>query len=166
MSRKQELKAIRLFAEFDGDDVDAFVAAGRRKTWPADHLVFEMGSLNSSLFVIYTGSVKVDRVGTAGDIPLATLGAGETFGEMSFMDGSRTTAAVTTTVPTEVLEISRESVDRLLGEKPDLGMKFWRNLALDLKQRLTKTDEVIDQYVDLNQVLLQDQSLREYYSRL
>jgi CRP/FNR family transcriptional regulator, cyclic AMP receptor protein len=166
MSRKQELKAIQLFAEFDDDAVDAFVAAAHRKNWPADHLVFAMGRPNSSLFIICTGSVKVDRLGTAGDIPLATLGAGETFGEMSFMDGSRTTAAVTTTEPTEVLEISRESVDKLLDEKPDLGLKFWRSLALDLKQRLTKTDEVIDQYIDLNQVLLQDQSLREYYSRL
>jgi CRP-like cAMP-binding protein len=125
-----------------------------------------MGDRNSSLFIICTGSVKIDRLGTADDIPLATLAAGQTFGEMSFMDDSRTTAAVTATEPTEVLEISRESVDQLLDEKPNLGVKLWRNFALDLKQRLTKTNELIDQYIDINQVLLQDQSLREYYSRL
>ena len=82
------------------------------------------------------------------------------------MDGSRTTATVTAREPAEVLEISRKSVDRLLDEKPNMGVKLWRNFALDLKQRLAKTNEVIDQYVDINQVLLQDQSLREYYSRL
>jgi CRP-like cAMP-binding protein len=125
-----------------------------------------MGDRNSSLFIICTGSVKIDRLGTADDIPLATLAVGQTFGEMSFMDDSRTTAAVTATEPTEVLEISRESVDQLLDEKPNLGVKLWRNFALDLKQRLTKTNELIDQYIDINQVLLQDQSLREYYSRL
>ena len=123
-------------------------------------------TLNSSLFIICAGSVKIERLGTADDIPLATLGAGQTFGEMSFMDGSRTTAAVTAAKPTEVLEITRQSVDRLLDEKPDLAVKLWRNFALDLKQRLTKTNEVIDQYIDINQVLLQDQTLREYYSRL
>ncbi len=82
------------------------------------------------------------------------------------MDGSRTTAAVTAIEPTDVLEISRESVDQLLDEKPDLGVKLWQNFALDLKQRLTETNNLIDQYIDINQVLLQDQSFREYYSRL
>jgi CRP/FNR family cyclic AMP-dependent transcriptional regulator len=111
-------------------------------------------------------AVRVERIGVADNIPLATLEAGQTFGEMSFMDGSQTTAAVIATEPTEVLEISRESVDRLLEGKPELGVKLWRNFALDLKQRLTETNQLIDQYIDLNQVLLQDQTLREYYSRL
>ncbi len=125
-----------------------------------------MGDRNSSLFIICTGSVKIDRLGTADDIPLATLAVGQTFGEMSFMDGSQTTAAVTATEPTEVLEISRESVDQLLDEKPNLGVKLWRNFALDLKQRLTKTNEVIDQYIDINQVLRDDRSFGEIYGRL
>ncbi len=166
MSSQEDLKAIQLFAGFDDDDFDAFVEATDRRSVPADHVFFGMGNLNSSLFIICAGSVKIDRLGTAEDIPLATLGAGQTFGEMSFMDGSQTTAAVTATEPTDVLEISRESVDQLLDEKPDLGVKLWRNFALDLKQRLTKTNELIDQYIDINEVLLQDQSFREYYSRL
>ncbi len=166
MSSQNDLKAIQLFAGFDDDEIDAFVDAADRQSVPADHVFFEMGKLNSSLFIICAGSVKIDRLGTADDIPLATLGSGQTFGEMSFMDDSQTTAAVTATEPTEVLEISRESVDKLLDEKPNLGVKLWRNFALDLKQRLTKSNELIDQYIDINQVLLQDQSLREYYSRL
>jgi len=166
MSRQEEFKAIRLFAGFDGDEIDAFVEAADRKSLPADHVFFGMGDLNSALFIICSGSVKIDRIGAESDIPLATLGAGETFGEMSFMDGSRTTGTVTATEPTDVLEISRESVAKLLDKKPDLAMKLWRNFALDLKQRLTKTNEVIDQYIDLNQVLLQDQTFRQYYSRL
>jgi CRP-like cAMP-binding protein len=166
MSRQQNLKAIQLFAGFDDDEIDAFVDAADRRSVPAHHVFFGMGNLNSSLFIICAGSVKIDRLGAGTYIPLATLGAGQTFGEMSFMDDSRTTAAVTATEPTEVLEISRESVDRLLDEKPDMGLKHWRNFALDLKQRLTKTSELIYQYININQALLQDQSLREYYSRL
>ncbi len=166
MDDYESLRAIQLIAGFDDDEIAAFVGACVRRSVPADHVFFSMGTLNSSLFIISAGSVKIERLGTADDIPLATLEAGQTFGEMSFMDGSRTTAAVTAAKPTEFLEISRESVDRLLDEKPDLGVKLWRNFALDLKQRLTNTNEIIDQYIDINQVLLQDQSLREYYSRL
>ena len=166
MSRQQEFSANRLFGGFNGDEIDAFVEAADRKSLPTDHVFFRMGDINSSLFIICTGSVKIDRIGAADDIPLVDLGGGGTFKEMTFMDGSRTTGTVTATEPTDVLEISRESVSKLLDKKPDLAMKLWRNFALDLKQRLTKTNEVIDQYIDLNQVLLQDQTFRQYYSRL
>ncbi len=69
-------------------------------------------------------------------------------------------------VQTEVLEISRNAVDHLLAENPDLGVKLWRNLALDLKQRLAKTNEMIDHYVDMNQVLLDNPALGQFYGRL
>jgi CRP-like cAMP-binding protein len=165
MRRQEDGKAIRFFEGFAEDEINAFVNVANRKSVPADHVFFGMGSPNSSLFIIRTGSVKVERLGTSEDIALATLGAGETFGEMSFLDGSRTAAMVTAREPTEVYEISRESVDKLLAENPALGVKLWRNVALALKQRLTKANEVIDQYIDINQVILQDQSLREFYSR-
>ncbi len=99
------------------------------------------------------------------EIPLATSEAGQTFGEMPFMNGSRSTATATTTEPTEVLEISRESVDRLLADKSDPSVKLWRKFALELKQRLTKTNELIDHYVDIYQVLLDNPSLSQYYGR-
>ncbi len=166
MDDYENLRVIQLIAGFDDDEIAAFVDACVRRSVPADHVFFSMGALNSSLFIVCAGSVKVDRPGTADDVPLATLGAGQTFGEMSFMDGSRTTAAATTAEPTEVLEISRQSVDLLLEENPDLGVKLWRNFALDLKQRLTRTNELIDHYVDINQVLLDNPSLGQYFGRL
>ena len=110
MSSQENLKASQLFAGFGDDEIAAFVDAGVRRSVPADHVFFRMGDLNSALFIVCAGSVKVDRLGTADDVPLTTLEAGQTFGEMSFMDGSRTTAAVTATEPTEVLEILRETV--------------------------------------------------------
>ena len=166
MHHQENLKAIQLFAGFDDDEIDAFIAAADGKSIPPEHVFFSMGTPNSSLFIIRAGSVKVERLGTSNDIPLATLAAGQTFGEMSFLDGSRTTAAVTAQELTKVYEISRASVDRLLVENPQMGVKLWRNIALSLKQRLTKANEVIDQHIDINQVLLQDQTLREYYGRL
>jgi CRP-like cAMP-binding protein len=105
MDDYENLREIQLIAGFDDDEIAAFVDACVRRSVPGDHVFFSMGALNSSLFIICAGAVKIERLGTADDIPLATLGPGQTFGEMSFMDGSRTTAAVTTTKPTDVLEI-------------------------------------------------------------
>jgi CRP/FNR family transcriptional regulator, cyclic AMP receptor protein len=166
MNRPDNFKAIPLFAGFDDNEIEAFIAATNRKTLPPDHVFFAMGKVNSSLFIIRRGSVRVERLGTSDAIPLATLEAGQTFGEMSFMDASRTTATVTASELVEIYEISREAVEKLLTERPNIGVKLWKNIAHMLKRRLTKANEVIDQYTDINQLLLQDQSLREYYSRL
>ncbi len=166
MNRDETLQAIELYSGFDDDEISAFVNATARRSLPPDHIFFAMGSLNSTLFIICTGAVKVERIGTAEDIPLAILEGGKTFGEMSFMDGSTTTAEVTATEQTEVLEISRESVDRLLDDNQGIGLKLWRNLALDLKQRLSRTNELIDHYIDINQVLTDNQAYGKVLGRI
>ena len=166
MDDHQILKRMQLFSEFYEAEIDAFIRSAVRRAEPAGHVFLSMGTVNSSIFIICRGSVKVERFGTADDIPIATLGVGQSFGEMSFMDGSPATASVTTAEPTEVLELSREAVDQMVEGFAPLALKLWRNLALVLKQRLAKTNEVIDQYIDINQVLLQDHSFREYYNRL
>ncbi len=125
-----------------------------------------MGAANSSVFIVCKGRVGIERISAADDIPIATLGVAETFGEMSFMDDSCATASVVGAEATEVLELSRETVDGLIDVNATVALKFWRNLALVLKQRLAKSNEVIDQYVDINQVLLQQESFRDYYDRL
>ena len=38
-------------------------------------------------------------------------------------------------------------------EHPILAAKLWRGLALALKRRLSRTNELVDHYVDLAQVL-------------
>lgn len=166
MDDRQILKDMQLFSDFYEAEIDAFIRAANRRPVPAGHVFLRMGAVNASIFIICKGCVEVARFGSADDIPIATLGVGQSFGEMSFMDGSPATASVTTVEPTEALELPREAVDRMIEGYAPLALKFWRNLALVLKQRLTKTNEVIDQYIDINQVLLQDQSFRDYYNRL
>jgi CRP-like cAMP-binding protein len=163
MGDHESLKAIRLFTGFDNDEIDAFINAANDRSVPEGHMFFAMGDRNNSLFVIRAGAVKAERLGTEDYISIATLEPGQTFGEMSFMDGSPATATVTTTAPTEFLEITRESLDQLLQEKPGLGVKLWRNFALDLKERLSRTNELVDHYIDINQVLLDDPSLADYF---
>ena len=160
------LKGMRLFTDFYNAEIEAFIRASVRRSEPAGQVFLVMGAVNSSMFIICKGSVTVKRFGSTDDIPIATLGAGQTFGELSFMDGSKATASVVATEPTEVLQLSREAVDGMIEGYAPLALKFWRNLALVLKERLVKTNEVIDQYVDINQVLLRNQSFREYYNRL
>ena len=107
------------------------------------------------------GAVQVERPGTAERTLLTTLHPGQVFGEMSFMDGSRATASVVATESCEVLEIPHAALESLLEDRPELSGKLWRNLALELRARLAATNKLVDHYADIQQLLLQDPTLRD-----
>jgi CRP-like cAMP-binding protein len=159
------LKNVPLFSDFYEAEIDALIRAAAPHTVPEGHVFLKMGAKNASIFVICDGSVGVKRANLGEDIPIATLGVGQCFGELSFMDGSPATATVTAAEATKVFEISSATLDDMIDGYAPLALKFWRNLALLLKDRLTKTNEVIDQYMDVKKVLQKDSLFREIYTK-
>lgn len=147
------LTDIPLFHSLSTEERAAIEAAGRRHRVSAGHVFLKMGDDNAALFVVVDGSVRVERPGVQNDTELAKLGRGAVFGELSFLDGGRANAKVVAVGPTEVLELRHEAFDRLMGDHPALAAKLWRNLAIELKRRLIRTNELVDHYVDLAQVL-------------
>ena len=72
-------------------------------------------------------------------IPLATLGAGEFFGEMSFVDGTPTSARVVADEPTRLRIIDTATVDSLTAKDPAFGARLYRSIAAILADRLRLT---------------------------
>ena len=142
-----------LFADFEADELSHVVAGTQRRSVPAGHVFITLGSSNEVLFVVLSGSVSVERPGVETDVVLATLDSGAVFGEMTFLDGSRAAATVTASEQTEVMELRSEDLHEILSQYPELAVKLWRNLALELRRRLIRTDELVDYYADLTQVL-------------
>jgi CRP-like cAMP-binding protein len=160
----EQLKSCALLAGFDAGEIDALVKTARERRAEAGQALLRMGEPNSAIHVIVSGAVKITRIGAEGELLLSTLKAGQTFGEMSFIDASRTGAAVVATEPTLILEIGRESVDALAESNPKATAKLWRNVALDLRRRLARSNEVVEHLTDINQILT-DPSLRDHYSQ-
>ena len=67
------------------------------------------GTTGHSFFVIRDGEVSV----TAGGDEIATLGAGDFFGELALLATGRRTATVTTTRPSHMLVLFGDDVTRL-----------------------------------------------------
>ena len=146
-------KEILLFRSFEQAEREAVEAGGKLHRVGPGHTFLQVGSKNTSLFIVITGSVRVTRPGAEHETELARLSSGALFGELSFLDGSRTSASVVAVEPTEVLELGHDTLDRMMEQHPALAAKLWRNLAIELKGRLIRTNELVDHYVDLAQVL-------------
>ena len=69
-------------------------------------------------------------------VPLAVLGAGEFFGEMSFVDGTPTSARVVADEPTRLRVIDTATVDNLSKADPAFAGRLYRSIAAILAERL------------------------------
>ena len=140
------LTKIHLFHYLSEEQV-AIVAAGLKEYHlAADVEVIKEGIEGDSLYLIYSGSVRVTRKG--GKEPLARLVRHDYFGEEALLKRRKHTATVTTLEPTLLLILSGEHFKMLIKQIPDLRTNFAvtvasHKLANRLHFNWVRKDEVI-----------------------
>lgn len=87
--------------------------------------IFSQGDPGDRAFVVVSGEVRISRNMGTRYVDLATLRPGSIFGELSLFDGRPRAANAVATVPTVVMEVSRERFDTMLEEMEP----FTRNLV-------------------------------------
>jgi len=97
----------------------------------ADTVVLE-GNTDDRLYLIVEGRAEASTTGPSGIVPLATLGSGELFGELSLLErGSRRQATVTAVEPLLLLGLRAADFRRALDAHPEARSAF-EKLADDL----------------------------------
>ena len=74
-----------------------------------------------------SGTVSVTIAGE--DRPVATLGPGDIFGEMSLLTGARRSATVTALEPIRTVEVNKQALAHVLEHSPTLVGRFVEMLA-------------------------------------
>lgn len=105
LDRTQRLDLVRRFVGHE-------VAAGTD--------IVREGEPGRGLYVVLHGAVDVWKRDGAEKVLLATLGAGDVFGEMSLLQGAPATASVTAAQRATVLFLAREYVERLMAGLPSM----------------------------------------------
>jgi CRP-like cAMP-binding protein len=131
--------AIQFLPFLDPGEESALLAAAPVQSFVQDQLVFDQNVSLRAIFLIDAGSVRVERQDRGAMIPLATLGAGEFFGEMSFVDGTPTSARVVADEPTRLRVIDTGTVDNLTRTDPSFAGRLYRSIAAILADRLRLT---------------------------
>lgn len=118
-----------------------------------EEVIFEENSAGDELFVIAQGEVEilldpslVQTVPAPGSrsVTIATLRAGQTFGEVALVDqGLRTASARSISDRTRLLVLPRKRLISLCDSYPELGYRVMRNLAADLAFKIRGTDLLI-----------------------
>jgi len=79
---------------------------------------------------------------------IALIGQGQSFGEMSMIDGEPRFASCVAAEACTIAVLSRESLARIILEQTTLGAKLLMELVLMLSQRLRHTSSRLMEYMD------------------
>jgi CRP-like cAMP-binding protein len=128
-------KGIPLFADLPTEQLRLIAFGAVRLELVAGQVLFREGAKALSGFVVLSGAVQLTTGETSLRKTMATCEAGSLIGEIALLIETRRPATATATAPSQVLEIERKAILRMLNEYPGVAIRMRDRLA----NRLTAT---------------------------
>src|SRR6516164_2736560 len=133
------LRGERLFDCLSEDQLNQMVNQARLKLFGRGEPVIEEGAAGDSMFVMLRGAANVFVSKNGSKIQVATLGAGDCFGEMSLLTGEPRSATVRADGDCYVMEIGKPVMAEVLSSAPSCMEQLSQLLA----QRKMQTEGVL-----------------------
>lgn len=130
------LRRIRVLAELQEEDLTAFANHMELARFGNGDLVLAQGSQNDAMHLIVEGEVRVCQKEGETETELATLEAGEFFGDISLFDADPCSADFLTNMPSIFMKITQLSLIDLNKERPAAVAGFLRNLSNAMVRRI------------------------------
>ena len=124
-TKLEMLRSVSLFSSMRGKDLEAVARLADTVDVAAGKALMRQGENGGEMYVIASGSVRVERNGTE----IATLGPGQSVGEMSLLSEGPRLATVTTLEPTTAFVLGHREFHTLLADSAELRQCILDNLA-------------------------------------
>lgn len=125
------------------EDYNVLLEKAQVATYQQREVIMREGRLSGAIYLIRKGMVRVERAASGRDVAIAFLEPGEVFGEMSFLEGVPTSAAVIAQEEVEVCVLDEQNLYSLLTSVPGLSDRFYQSLAHNLSSRLRQTTSLV-----------------------
>jgi CRP-like cAMP-binding protein len=135
----EELHRLSLFKSTQFDDIEDVLTQASVLRVDAGRIVIAAGQPNKRLYIVIEGRLQV-RLDSLENPPVARIGEGEMFGELSVIDGEYTSAFVVTETPCRIMGIDGEVLWELFKRTPYVA----QNLLSMLAKRLRNSNKVIE----------------------
>ena len=124
-TKASALSRAPLFEGLSRKDLIALAKVTEDMDVPAGKVLCKQGDIGHEFFVILEGEADVTRGGEH----VATLGAGEMFGEIALLEHVKRTATVTAKTPLHFFVMTSQSFWSLIDHHPKIEREVLRTLA-------------------------------------
>jgi CRP/FNR family transcriptional regulator len=128
---EQQLASVPLLAGLSERTRRRLAEVGKRRTYGADETIVKEGSTGTALYIVLSGTARVEREGA----PLGKLTTGDFFGELALIEEHPRSATVVAVEPTECLLFPAWEFTALLNEHPEVAVPIMRALIGRLHRR-------------------------------
>jgi CRP-like cAMP-binding protein len=110
----KSLSEVSFLQALPPEEIASLIPRIQPRHFEANETIFQQGDEGLELYFIVKGSVEITRHYEMAEINIATMGTGDTFGEMALISDQPRTATVKTLAPTEVFSLGKADFVDLL----------------------------------------------------
>ncbi len=121
------------------DDERRLLAGAEHRACRDGEVIVTEGDTRHALNILRQGQARVVRRHGEYSVEISSLGAGEIFGEMSFVEEFEASASVVADGDCSVDVIPGEFIRKLLDPEPEFAARFYHSIAQLLSRRLRAT---------------------------
>lgn len=135
MNWAEHLQRIPIFSKVPLSILQQLADVCSVRTLEPEQVLFRQGTMGSEVFVVISGSVRVEARGEAGlDVTIANRGAGDVIGEMAILENQPRSATVTATRFSRLLVLSQYDFTRMIERNPQLAVEMLSHLSGRIRQ--------------------------------
>ncbi|MDD9269879.1 Crp/Fnr family transcriptional regulator [Paenibacillus sp. GCM10023248] len=128
------IKKVPLFAQLNEAQLDALTQICTRRSYKAGTVLFAEKEIGSVFYVVVSGSVKIFTTGSSGEEKILSIcKSGESFGELSLIDGKPRSASAQTLEECVLLSMTAQNFLDLLRSHFDITLGIMKELGNRLR---------------------------------
>ncbi len=132
----EAVQGLPLFSGLDAEQVARLAGVCRVAAFAPGEVIFREGEADNRMHVVLAGEVAIVVAGLTE--PVGVVGGGECLGEMSLLTAAVHSATAAARTPVETAVLDHQDLAELIRQRPDIGLRLYRNLAVGLGEKLKR----------------------------
>lgn len=131
------LRQFDIWQRLNDEHIFQLTRVSVRESFRHGEQIFDFADAGYDIYLLEQGEVVIRRPTHYGNFELAKLAAGTIFGEVNFISRVERSGEALADGEVQLVRLDAVGLDKLIEERPDLGVKifssFWQGLAIKLR---------------------------------
>lgn len=148
LSIKDSLVALPFFDKCQAPELDVLTRKLELRQYAKGEFVFREGEPGTFMGFVLKGTLEVMKENTKGQLKsLVLIKKGFAFGEMALVDNYARSATIMAKEPCVLLIFSRDRLEELVEQHPEIAVKIWQGISRLLSLNLRRTSGALSEHL-------------------